>query len=494
MTKLLIADRDQNERTGISWLVSSYSIPFQKVMLTDSISEVFQLIENEVPEVVCIELDMIPKDTWDLFKELMKQYEPTIIVMTAEATFERALQGIQLHANDIWVKPQSPDNIKRVLNECYRTISKTNHETGQTPEPSTTPLISYRSLFLNQGETSENFRLMLMQLEHPTKNPVLLTFLNEYPFHIPPILLPLSDMIVCVFAFKNHQPLQHLKHLGNRILMNWEEKHSEPMSIVIYDTDDPLLSLNQKYLHAKQALEIHFFKGYRQVSVIEGKVDWVTIDPFLTPSEQRTWIEMLNYADREQIKEWMYKEFLNKGEPYPEPGLLRTRLTSLLAQVRRFMKSLYLDEGQLEEYYHRVFETILYNPILYRIVQDFLLFIYEVLVKAKIHRENARTDIIEQAIQYMERNFHNPELRLEDVASFVERSPAYFSSLLTKHGNSFKQLLTSIRIKEAEHLLLETKRSVQEVAEKAGFLNANYFSRIFKEKTGATPSSFRNRK
>jgi YesN/AraC family two-component response regulator len=42
--------------------------------------------------------------------------------------------------------------------------------------------------------------------------------------------------------------------------------------------------------------------------------------------------------------------------------------------------------------------------------------------------------------------------------------------------------------------LIDTKLSIQDVADKTGFINANYFSKIFKEKTGTTPRSFRNRK
>jgi two-component system response regulator YesN len=494
MTTLLIADRDSNERTGISWLVSSYAIPFERIVTAGSVSEVIQLMETDMPDVICMELDMVPKESWDRLKQQVKQYRPTVIVTTAEATFERAMQGIELQATDLWIKPQSPDQIRRVLTRCCRAAADTRYGTEPSDEPKQ-PVISYRSLFLPQETSGGHLQLMLMQLENPKKHPLLLSFLDEFPFPEAPVLLPLNDLIVCVFSIAGDDPVQLLKQLGKRILAEWEAVQSEPLSLVVYDSRDPSISLNEKYLHARQALEIRFFKGYRQVSVIRDKVDWVMIDPFLTPAEQRTWIEMLNDADREQIKQWMYREFLNKEEPYPEPGLLRTRLTSILAQARRYMKSCYLDNGALEERYHRVFETILYNPILYRIVQEFLLFLYDVLDTAKAHEENARTDVIEQALRFMEEHFHDPHLRLEDVARHVDRSPAYFSSLLTKRqGSSFRQLLTAIRVKEAQRLLLDTKWPVQEIAEKTGFVNVNYFSKIFKEKTGTTPRSFRNRK
>jgi len=494
MTTLLIADRDANERTGISWLVSSYAIPFERVVTAGSVSEVAQLLDTDMPAVICLELDMIPADSWDRIKLLVKQYKPIVIVTTAEATFERAMQGIELQAAELWVKPQPPDQIRRVLTRCCRAAADVRDAAAPSEEPKQTT-ISYRSLFLPQETPGGHFQLLLLQLENPKKHPHLLSFLDDFPFGKAPVLLPLSDLIVCVFTMTSAEPVGSLQELGKRILAEWEAVQSEPLSLVVYGARDPSLPLNEKYRHARQALEIRFFKGYRQVSVVRDRVDWEMIDPFLTPAEQRTWVEMLNDADREQIKQWMYREFLNKREPYPEPGLLRTRLTSILAQVRRYMKSCCLDSGELEERYHAVFETILYNPILYRIVQEFLLFLYEVLDSAKASEVNARADVIEQALRFMEEHYHEPHLRLEDVARHVDRSPAYFSTLLTKRqGSSFRQLLTAIRVKEAQRLLLDTNWTVKEIAEKTGFGNVNYFSKIFKEKTGTTPRSFRNRK
>lgn len=495
MAKLLIADRDHNERTGMSWLVHSYGIPFERVMMAGTMADVFALIESDMPDVICIELDMIPRERWEEFKERIRQFRHAIIVTTAEATFERAMQGIELHAYDLWVKPHSPDSIRRVLARCCKAASSPRQGSENTEDGVAVSPLSYHSLFLPQKSAVEPCWLLLLQLEETENQPRLLSFLQDYPFYSAPVLLPLSDVIVSIFTREPQHSLSSLKKIGQRLLQDWEEKHTEPLSLVMYDTDDVSLSLRQKYQYARQALDIRFFKGYRQVSVIEDRVDWQVIDPFLTPAEQREWIDMLGEADREKLKQWMYKEFLHKEEPYPEPGLLRTRLTSILAQVRRFMKSYYLDQGRLEERYHQVFEVILYTPILYRIVQEFLLFLYEVLDTANHRQAHARTDIIEQALRYIEENYHHSDLRLEDVAAYVDRSPAYFSSLLTKrHGQSFRQLLSSVRIKEAQRLLLDTKMSVQEIAEKTGFMNANYFSKIFKEKTGCTPRLFRDRK
>ncbi|WP_026074497.1 hypothetical protein [Brevibacillus massiliensis] len=175
------------------------------------------------------------------------------------------------------------------------------------------PEVSYEALFLRQASPADDCRLMLLQPENPQDIPGLHAFLRDYPFRHPPFYLPLSDFIVCLFSSDpQDEPLQ-LKQLGNRLLMDWERESSQPLSIVLFEARSTHMTLNEKYLLAKQALDIRFFKGSRQVSVVDGPVDWVIIDPFLTPAEQRAWIDMLHDGDREQIKEWMYRQYFASG-------------------------------------------------------------------------------------------------------------------------------------------------------------------------------------
>ncbi|MBM6616270.1 helix-turn-helix domain-containing protein [Bacillus suaedaesalsae] len=493
MTKLLIADRDRNERTGINWLVNSYAIPFEKVLLSGSVKEVIQLIESEIPDVLCLELDMIPIEKLPLIKELKNRYNMQVIAMTTEATYERAFQGIQLGVIDLWVKPLSPDVVKRVLSKSCINAEQLG-EKGKTIPKKETPQLSYQSIFHYQESTIGQHQIMLIKLEEESKQHSLLSFIHNYPFTNPPVILPLSDMIVCIFSITGPSKKHMLSNIGNQILREWEESYSEALSIIIYDPETSL-SLHEKYIHAKQLLETRFYKGTRKLFYITEKIEWLGRDPFLTPVEQRLWIEMLGQGKREQLKEWMYNEFLQQEEPFSDPGLQRIRLTSILAQVSRYMKSHGITGDSIQNNYLHIFNVILYNPILYRIVQEFLLFIYEVLDLATKQNQTLRKDLVEQAIQFMEGNYSHPEITLEDVAEFVDRSPAYLSSLFTKsQGISFKGKLTELRIRAAEKLLLETNLPIQEIARKSGFEHANYFSKIFKERIGITPRMYKNRK
>jgi len=495
MKTLLIADRDKNERTGIRWLVHSYGIPFGQILFAGSAEELFSVVEKEMPHLVCVELEMIGKHQWDEFRRLMKRNRCTVIGMTAEATFERVMQAIECKVLDLWVKPLSPDRIRQTLNGWYRS-NQEKDTNGREEEAANKDGVSYHDLFLpgdQQKYASE--RLMLIQPQHPRWVPRLYGFLQEHPFFSQTSLLPLSDMVVSVCKPAGENAGEVLHSQATHLLKEWNEQSREPLLVLIDFTEKEPRSLHEKYRHARQALEIHFFKGYNQVIVVNEPLQWRSIDPFLSPQEQRLWVDMLQQLEKERVKAWLYQDFLQLTPPYPDPGMLRIRLTSILAQVRRFMISHDLLQPHYEEKYRQMFETILYEPILYRIVQNFILFISDLLESAAVHQQQGMIDVVEQGIQYIEKHFANPNLHLEEVSRHVGRSPAYFSHLLsTKYGMSFREILTQVRIKEAKKLLLQTGLTVQEIAYQTGFHHANYFTKIFRIKTGMSPRAFRNQK
>jgi LacI family transcriptional regulator len=65
-----------------------------------------------------------------------------------------------------------------------------------------------------------------------------------------------------------------------------------------------------------------------------------------------------------------------------------------------------------------------------------------------------------------------------------------FASLV---GRSPKAEILRVQLERARHLLGETDRSLSDIAERCGFKHPEYFSVIFKIKTGLTPGQFRHR-
>jgi YesN/AraC family two-component response regulator len=484
--KILISERDQHERIVIEWLISAYSFPINHVITATTIKETIIMLEKETPDILYIELDMIPNENWASMTRHVKRFCKKVIVVSAEATFERAKQALEWQSIDLLVKPLEPIQIKRCLQMALSNaaIGEQKHSQGSLHNEG----YSYRSLFLNDEQHAANITLILLQTENQ-KVIDLASFLSFYPFREQPVILPLMDAVVCLFRDTGIG----YKEEAWKILREWEAVYIEPLAAVIIPSGTEDSPVHDKYLKARSLLEVTFFIGYRQVVLPRDEYECrCEVDPFLTPNEQREWIDMLNSFDKQKIKEWMHNEFLHIHTPFPNPETLRTRLTSILAQIRRFMKTYSLDKQDVEKYYMKIFTEILKNSVLYRIVQEMLLFIYQIIDWAQEAEVDSKNDIIEKGISYIESHYSNPNLSLEKVAEAVGRNPSYYSHvLMNKHGTPFRQLLTTVRVKEAKRLLTGTELSIKEIAYQVGFNNPNYFTRLFKEATSFTPREYR---
>jgi two-component system response regulator YesN len=71
-------------------------------------------------------------------------------------------------------------------------------------------------------------------------------------------------------------------------------------------------------------------------------------------------------------------------------------------------------------------------------------------------------------------------------------SPSYFLHLFKQaSGATFTDYLTRTRIDKAKSLLLGSNFNITEIAYKVGYSDSNYFSTVFKNSEGMTPSAYR---
>jgi two-component system response regulator YesN len=101
--------------------------------------------------------------------------------------------------------------------------------------------------------------------------------------------------------------------------------------------------------------------------------------------------------------------------------------------------------------------------------------------------------LIRQAKEYIEHQFMNPELSLNEVAAEVNLSASHFSFVFSQaSGQTFKEYLTEIRIKTARELLRMTGLRSADIGYRVGYNDPHYFSSVFKKHTGFSPIEFRS--
>lgn len=107
-------------------------------------------------------------------------------------------------------------------------------------------------------------------------------------------------------------------------------------------------------------------------------------------------------------------------------------------------------------------------------------------------KKQKENPIIEKVCSYIDDNL-DKDLSLDVLANVADVSTFYLSKLFKEEKyESIVNFVTNKRLERARQLLSETKYSIKEITAFTGYNDQNYFSRLFKNKFGISPSEFRN--
>ena len=100
---------------------------------------------------------------------------------------------------------------------------------------------------------------------------------------------------------------------------------------------------------------------------------------------------------------------------------------------------------------------------------------------------------IQELLDYIHRHYME-HLTLEDLAAQIHICRSECCRFFKKCMNeSLFDYLLDYRIEKSLPLLLERQASITSVAEQTGFSSPAYFSKIFRQQMGCSPSEYRNR-
>lgn len=95
------------------------------------------------------------------------------------------------------------------------------------------------------------------------------------------------------------------------------------------------------------------------------------------------------------------------------------------------------------------------------------------------------------ALDYIQNNYMDPDLSLNEICSYLSISTSYFSTIFKEvTGGTFMEALIRTRMDKAKELLKNTTLKNYEIAEKVGFSDPHYFGISFKKTTGKTPTEY----
>jgi two-component system response regulator YesN len=125
-------------------------------------------------------------------------------------------------------------------------------------------------------------------------------------------------------------------------------------------------------------------------------------------------------------------------------------------------------------------------------VEFYLYGIFLALLASKQGEKTLYSFIVKKCITFIKNNY-SKNITLSDAAKNAEVSHSYLSFIFKQEtGINFNIYLSRWRVEQAKKLLKSTNMRIYEVAERVGFSNPYYFSKVFKELTGVSCKDFRD--
>ncbi len=259
--------------------------------------------------------------------------------------------------------------------------------------------------------------------------------------------------------------------------------------------------IQQSYLDANRAFSMRYFErgdqflSHHEVHTIRDQIGkWVDVSELNLEKLDRILLEeFLKRGTIQDVDEFVDRYFDGFDASAMNSTLFRQYIMmDGYSAIMRFLKNLKYSKEKIDNNLKLMND---FNEQLTSL-EDCRKF-YKSILREAIELRNMSSQkrysgLIEKAKEYIHLRYSMSDLTLDKVASKVNISPNYFSSLFNQEtGMTFIEYLTDIRMEKAKEYLRCSSKKITEIGYLVGYLDSHYFSYIFKKTQNCTPSEYR---
>lgn len=157
----------------------------------------------------------------------------------------------------------------------------------------------------------------------------------------------------------------------------------------------------------------------------------------------------------------------------------------------------YGKDDQMRLCYEKMFEAdklpqnrdLIMNSIMY----EYLFLLARKFPNEQYAITEKKSDYVEEALKYIEAYYCDP-ITIQDIADHLSINRSYLHRIFKSFtGFSIQGYLLDYRMRQACILLKETTLSVRVIAHSVSYADSLYFSRLFRQKMGISPSEYRKK-
>lgn len=507
------------EEHGFQWLPEAY----------DGQSGL-ELIMHNQPDLILVDCRMPNMNGLELLTELNRRSYPVrSVILSGHDEFEYAQQAIKLGASDYLLKP--PD-----LELLLRTVVKIKEEWLEERKlkkqlQDNLPLVRYKfiqSLLEGAAFTEEvflekvsvldlklkqgSFYLCMVQVEEDPDFPKPYQYEDQQLMNfailniIEETMAPWTN-VYCLMESQHHfmiivnaeqadcpRLLETLKALVNNI-------KTVLKYFVTIGVSFPGTSLNKDakaaYAQAKNALQYKYYTGPNEVIVLDhlewessaaesGRLSSHTSDPRYEQFESA-----FKVCNLEQLNNWLSSYIHDLKERDIPVELTKTITIQWMVEASLLLADIHPQLKRDELLTAEQIAAMLAVTSIAELEKELRQFLESLMRLTTELRKSGSHVQVQKAKHYIKEHYHE-NISLESISKEVFLSPVYLSFLFKQvEGVNLTDFITQVRLQKAKELLRETPLKTYEIADRVGYQDDKYFSRLFKRKEGVTPTEYR---
>jgi two-component system response regulator YesN len=480
--------------------------------------DAWQVIREEPVDILITDIKMPVMDGLELTKRTLALYPKTkVILVSSYNDFEYVRQGLKLGVVDYLLKPTlEPEGLLELVRRCLRLIEEERRHDHD------------RHLILMSKQTYDRKRLetdirraLISDGEHLWQQPVPTWLFSGYALctvlvnrlreteeqygslHVGMLLEEMQE----IFYDTIEEGIAFLS--GDRAIVLWLPViQSSPLEAIFTKLRDiwstnlsisvtvgyamgiDVEELRLVYRESVRSAKRRFFEGEGEYGASE-----MAVSPPEQPRRSNSQAALLmqelrasSHARDPEATDAVVCSWMNQWSVQrTDPDMIRREAFEILT-------TLFMNEQDMTVLLEG-FEELKRSETLEELTKLLQVQIrgYRNAFAAGSHTFKGNKQLIDKAIAFISTHYTG-ELTLQQLADHVHMSKNYFCLQFKHHtGHNFIDYIIRLRIGKAKELIAEPGLKIYEVAEKAGFNDVKYFSKLFKKTMGLSPIDYRER-
>jgi len=485
-----------------------------------------ELVEKLQPDVVLTDIKMPYMDGLELSRRLNREY-PNIYIMlcTGFDEFEYAKEAVHLEIKEYMLKPVNATELSESLTNLKHTLDREREEKLNVKKLNDyfqevlPKLQSNFFISLIEGRVEKHdYERFLQAYQVDMKGPlfgcvIFHTSENHVPEGMNPLLLSMSVEREIKQRLMDQWNCLEFIYMGNTLLILELDAEDQITQITdacdrfcrwayrimgavvtagIGTVCDSLYEISLSYERAREAVSYRVLYGTKRAINIGEIVPKEQIKPVQSEeSRMQTLFRAIRIGDSTEIERAAHGEMEKLHKNTETMSQYNLATMEIVSGFFKFCTDNSLDFNKISGNMQNIYEKV--SQMDESSLTAWIVQMSETISeKLKCARNSSARRLIVEAQNIVKERYMEADISLDEICTVLGVSNSYFSSLFKKEaGKSFISYLTDYRMDIAAEMILNTDEKSYTIAEKVGYLDANYFSYVFKKKFGVSPSKYR---